>query len=319
MDSRAAVWNAGTGYGHEACGSAILRAVTGRLIICATPIGNLDDASPRLQQTLAAADVVFAEDTRRTGKLLERLGVTAQLRSFFLGNEGERTVEIRSRLERGETIALVSDAGMPAVSDPGVAAVRAARSVGAVVSVVPGPSAVTSAIAVAGLGGDRFVFEGFLPRSGEDRGRRIEEIAQDERPVVLFSAPSRVTKDLAALATAAGGDRIVVVAREITKLHEEIWTGTLDEAVDRWTTEVEPRGEFTLVVEPGPESPPDIPAALDAVVERMDDGERLSNAVRDVAEETGVSRRVLYEAALAIRAASRRSESGDTPHTRRDP
>jgi len=274
--------------------------VTGSLIICATPIGNLEDASPRLQHTLAAADVVFAEDTRRTGKLLERLGVTAQLRSFFIGNEGERTVEIRSRLERGETIALVSDAGMPAVSDPGVAAVRAARSVGATISVVPGPSAVTSAIAVAGLGGDRFVFEGFLPRSGEERGRRIESVVHDERPVVLFSAPSRVTK-------------------EITKLHEEIWTGTLAEAVDRWTTEVEPRGEFTLVIEPRPEAPPDLPAALDAVVERMGDGERLSNAVKEVAEVTGVSRRVLYEAALAARAASRQSESGDTPRTRRDP
>jgi 16S rRNA (cytidine1402-2'-O)-methyltransferase len=293
--------------------------VTGSLIICATPIGNLEDASPRLQHTLAAADVVFAEDTRRTGKLLERLGVTAQLRSFFLGNEGERTVEIRSRLERGETIALVSDAGMPAVSDPGVAAVRAARSVGATVSVVPGPSAVTSAIAVAGLGGDRFVFEGFLPRSGEERGRRIESTAQDERPVVLFSAPSRVTKDLTDLATAAGGDRTVVIAREITKLHEEIWMGTLAAAIDRWTNDVDPRGEFTLVIEPRPEIPPDLPAALVAVVERMGDGERLSNAVKDVAEETGVSRRVLYEAALAARASTRRSESGDTPHTRHDP
>ena len=292
--------------------------MTGSLIICATPIGNLEDASPRLQHTLAAADVVFAEDTRRTGKLLERLGVTAQLRSFFLGNEGERTVEIRSRLERGETIALVSDAGMPAVSDPGVAAVRAAHSLGATVSVVPGPSAVTSAIAVAGLGGDRFVFEGFLPRSGEERSRRIESITQDERPVVLFAAPSRVAKDLAALANAAGDDRTVVIAREITKLHEEIWTGTLAEAAARWTNDVEPRGEFTLVIAPRPESPPDLPAALDAVIERMVGGERLSNAVRDVAEETGVSRRVLYEAALADRAATRRSESGDTPRTHRD-
>ncbi|MEA3501604.1 MAG: 16S rRNA (cytidine(1402)-2'-O)-methyltransferase [Actinomycetota bacterium] len=293
--------------------------MTGRLIICATPIGNLDDASPRLQQTLAAADVVFAEDTRRTGKLLERLGVSAQLRSFFLGNEGERTVEIRARLERGETIALVSDAGMPAVSDPGVAAVRAARSVGATVSVVPGPSAVTSAIAVAGLGGDRFVFEGFLPRSGEERGRRIDSVVGDERPVVLFSAPSRVTKDLADLAAAAGGDRAIVVAREITKMHEEIWTGTLEEAVHHWTSETEPRGEFTLVIEPRPETPPDLHAALDSVLERMDGGERLSNAARDVAEETGVSRRGLYEAALAARKASRQSESADTPHTRRGP
>lgn len=293
--------------------------MTGRLVICATPIGNLDDASPRLRETLAAADVVFAEDTRRTGKLLERLGVDAEMRSFFLGNEQKRSIEIRARLERGETIALVSDAGMPAISDPGVAAVRAARSVDAIVSVVPGPSAVTAAIAVAGLGGDRFVFEGFLPRSGEDRQRRIKIITGDDRPVVLFCAPSRVVKDLADLASEAGPERIVVVTREVTKLHEEIWAGTLEDAVARWTNEVEPRGEFTLVVEPRAEEPPDLSAALGAVETRIAAGERLSNAVRDVTAETGVSRRALYEAALESRAASRRSESGGNPRTPRDP
>ena len=293
--------------------------MTGRLVICATPIGNLDDASPRLRQTLADADVVFAEDTRRTGKLLERLGVEAVLRSFFLGNEQKRSIEIRSRLEQGETIALVSDAGLPAISDPGVAAVRAARSVGAVVSVVPGPSAVTAAVAVAGLGGDRFVFEGFLPRSGEDRQRRVAAAANDHRPVVLFSAPSRVVKDLTDLMSVAGLERIVVVAREVTKLHEEIWTGTLEDAVARWTNEVEPRGEFTLVVEPRAEVLPDLSVALITVEQRIADGERLSNAVRDVAAETGVSRRTLYELALESRAASRRSASGGSPRTPRVP
>jgi len=275
--------------------------VTGRLIICATPIGNLDDASPRLQQTLADADVVFAEDTRRTGKLLERFGIEADLRSFFLGNENERSGEILTRLERGETVALVSDAGMPAVSDPGVAAVRAARRAGAVVSVVPGPSAVTSAIAVAGMGGDRFVFEGFLPRGGRERDRRIREIAGEDRPVVLFSATSRVVKDLSDLAAVAGDERGVAVAREITKLHEEIWAGTLGGAIERWTEQTAPRGEFTLVIEPRPPTRPDPEAALAQVRERMAGGERLSNAVRDVAEETGVSRRALYDAALADR------------------
>jgi 16S rRNA (cytidine1402-2'-O)-methyltransferase len=293
--------------------------MTGRLVICATPIGNLDDASPRLRETLAGADVVFAEDTRRTGKLLDRLGVEAELRSFFLGNEQKRSIELRSRLERGETIALVSDAGMPAISDPGVAAVRAARSVDAVISVIPGPSAATSAIAVAGLGGDRFVFEGFLPRSGEDRRRRIETVANDDRPVVLFSAPSRVVKDLADLASEAGRERIVVVARELTKLHEEIWAGTLEDAIARWTDEVAPRGEFTLVMEPRAEEPPDISAALLVVEGRITAGERLSNAVRDVADEKGVSRRALYEAALESRAASRRSAIGGNPRTPRDP
>lgn len=293
--------------------------MTGRLVICATPIGNLGDVSPRLRETLADADVVFSEDTRRTGKLLQSLGVEAELRSFFLGNEQRRSIEIRSRLEQGETIALVSDAGMPAISDPGVAAVRAARSVGAVVSVIPGPSAVTAAIAVAGLGGDRFVFEGFLPRGGEDRERRIATVAADNRPVVVFSAPSRLVKDLADLASEAGAERIVVVAREITKLHEEIWAGTLDGAVDRWTNEVQPRGEFTLVIEPRPEEIPDLSMALLTVEAQIAAGERLSNAVRDVATERGVSRRALYEAALESRAASRRSASDGSLHTRRDP
>jgi 16S rRNA (cytidine1402-2'-O)-methyltransferase len=292
--------------------------MTGRLVICATPIGNLADASPRLRQTLAESDVVFAEDTRRTGKLIEHLGVEAELRSFFLGNEKKRSIEIRSRLERGETIALVSDAGMPAISDPGVAAVRAARSVGAVVSVVPGPSAVTAAIAVAGLGGDRFVFEGFLPRSGEERERRVAEAANDHRPVVLFSAPNRVAKDLADISSVAGPERLLVVAREVTKLHEEIWIGTLEDAVAHWTHEVEPRGEFTLVIEPRAEDPPDLAEALTVVERRMADGERLSNATREVAAETGVSRRALYEAALESRAASRRSATVDSPRTPRD-
>ncbi|MEN8112753.1 MAG: 16S rRNA (cytidine(1402)-2'-O)-methyltransferase [Actinomycetota bacterium] len=294
--------------------------MSGRLIICATPIGNLDDASPRLARTLAEADVVFAEDTRRTGKLLERLGVTADLRSFFAGNEAQRAGELRSRLEQGETVALVSDAGMPGVSDPGVAAVRAARAAGAVISVIPGPSAVTSAVAVSGFGGDRFVFEGFLPRSGNDRSRRIEAIAAETRPVALFSAPGRVVNDLEDLATAADGGRGIVVVREVTKLHEEIWHGTLSGAIRRWTEDVEPRGEFTLVVEPREEEAPDLWSALDIVHDRMESGERLSTAVRDVAEETGVSRRVLYDAALGARASTRRrTQTDDSPGTPRDP
>ncbi len=297
----------------------MLPTMNGRLVICATPIGNLDDVSPRLQATLASADVVFAEDTRRTGKLLERFGIDAELRSFFVGNEADRSVEMRSRLEQGETIALVSDAGMPAISDPGVAAVRAARSVDAEVSVIPGPSAVTSAVAVSGLGGDRFVFEGFLPRGGDDRRRRIDAIAAEDRPVVLFSAPGRVAADLADLAVVAGSERTIVVAREMTKLHEEIWSGTLDDAIRRWSEVVEPRGEFTLVLESRPIEPPDMPAALVAVEARIADGERLSNAVREVSADTGVSRRILYEAALNARAASRRTENGDMTDTPRGP
>ena len=272
----------------------------GTLFVCATPIGNLDDASPRLRSTLEAADVVFAEDTRRTGKLLERFGIEAELRSFFVGNEQQRLGELRERLRRGETVALVSDAGMPSVSDPGVLAVRLAADVGATVSVVPGPSAVTSALAVSGLGGDRFVFEGFLPRGAGERDRRMAAIEGDDRPTVLFSPPTRIAQDLANLADHVGDDRTVVVAREMTKLHEEVWRGTLRDAANHWSA-VQPRGEFTVVIAPAVERPPDMAAALSAVEDLVTGGERLSAAVRQVAEAQGISRRMLYEASLEAR------------------
>lgn len=279
----------------------------GTLIVCATPIGNLDDVSPRLRTTLDAADIVFAEDTRRTGRLLQRIDVEAELRSFFVGNEQQRLGELRERLRRGETVALVSDAGMPVVSDPGYAAVQIAVDLGATVTAVPGPSAVTTALALSGLGGDRFVFEGFLPRNRTERERRMAAIAGDDRPTVLFSPPTRVADDLADLAEQLGGDRSVVVGRELTKLHEEVWRGTLRDGAARWSTAVQPRGEFTLVIAPGAPAPPDLGLALAAVDERIAAGERLSTAVRDTAEEMGISRRVLYEAALEGRNAREES------------
>lgn len=275
----------------------------GTLVVCATPIGNLEDVSPRLRAALDSADVVFAEDTRRTGKLLQRVGVDGELRSFFVGNEQQRLGELRERLRRGETVALVSDAGMPVVSDPGYAAVRIAVDLGARVTVVPGPSAVTAALAVSGFGGDRFVFEGFLPRNRAERERRMAAIAADDRPTVLFSPPTRVAADLADLAGHLGDERTVVVGRELTKLHEEVWRGTLEAAASRWATEVQPRGEFTLVIAPGVAASPDLGVALAAVDERVAAGERLSTAVRQTAEEVGMSRRVLYEAALEGREA----------------
>jgi len=277
--------------------------VKGTLVVCATPIGNLDDVSPRLRSTLEAADAVFAEDTRRTGTLLRRFGIQAELRSFFIGNEQQRLGELRERLRRGETVALVSDAGMPVIADPGVAAVRLAAEIGAAVTVVPGPSAVTSALAVAGVGGDRFVFEGFLPRSPGERERRMSAMAGDDRATVVFSPPTRVAKDLSDLADHLGDDRPVVVARELTKLHEEVWRGTLRDAAGHWASAVAPRGEFTLVIAPGDEPEPDMGAALAAVDERVGKGEPLSSAVRDVAKQRGISRRILYEAALEGRTA----------------
>jgi 16S rRNA (cytidine1402-2'-O)-methyltransferase len=278
----------------------MLEAVPGTLIICATPIGNLGDASPRLAEALRAADVVYAEDTRRTAILLQHLGISATVRSFFVGNEEDRAAELGERLAAGDTIALVTDAGTPGVADPGVSAVRAAQEAGSVVTIVPGPSAVTAAIAVAGFASDRFVFEGFLPRKGSARLERLEKLAAEDRTIVLFSATRRIAADLDALAKALGPDRDVVVARELTKLHEEVWRGTLHTAADNWLSS-EARGEFTLVVAPRPAAEASLDEALAAVRAEVGAGVTLSVAVRSVAEGLGVPRRALYEAALRDR------------------
>ena len=269
----------------------------GRLIICGTPIGHLGDASSRLAGTLEAADAIFAEDTRRARVLLRHLGVRTRPESYFVGNEFRRSSRLATLLEDGATVALISDAGMPGVADPGVAAVRVARRVGADVSVIPGPSAVVTALAVSGLASERFVFEGFLPRKGKDRTRRLEALAAEVRTMVLFSATARVVTDLSALADTLGGDRRITVARELTKLHEEVWSGTLAGAVDEWTRR-NPRGEFTLVVEgwPGPNTP--LENAIAEVLNRVAEGEPMSESVRRVADGLGLGRRALYEAVL---------------------
>lgn len=273
--------------------------MAGRLILCATPIGNLEDASPRLATTLANADKVFAEDTRRTAKLLRHLGIDVPLRSYFTGNEEARAAEIRQLVQDGATVALVTDAGMPSIADPGHSAVGATIDAGGEVSVVPGPSAVTAAVAVAGLASDRFVFEGFLPRKGKARKLRIAAVAAEVRTVVLFLAPSRIGKDLRDLADSAGPDRLAVIARELTKLHEEIWRGSLSEAVRHWTEEVEPRGEFTLVLAAAAPTTPER-AALAAEVEHLvAGGSSRSDAIRVVAERHGVSRRGLYQEVIS--------------------
>jgi 16S rRNA (cytidine1402-2'-O)-methyltransferase len=267
------------------------------LAVCATPIGNLGDAPPRLADILDGADVVMAEDTRRAKVLLDALGVGTPVLSYFVGNEAERAEEVARRLSAGETVALLTDAGTPAISDPGLSAVRAARGVGARVTVVPGPSAVTAILSVSGLPSERFVFEGFLPRKGAERRGRLELLAREERTTVFFSAPSRLVDDLSDLTDALGGGRPLVVGRELTKLHEEIWFGTLDGALAEWG-ERRPRGEFTLVL--GGAAPVEISLA-DAIAEvrrRVDGGEPLSAVVRDVAQVTGLRRRVLYEASL---------------------
>jgi 16S rRNA (cytidine1402-2'-O)-methyltransferase len=274
----------------------------GTLILCAGPIGNLGDAPPRLAEALRSAAVVYAEDTRRARVLLDHLGVARPLRSYFAGNEAERAAELGRRLEAGETVALLTDAGMPTISDPGLSAVRAALQVGAVVTGVPGPSAVTLAVAVSGLPADRFVFEGFLPRRGADRTRRLASLASEPRSMVLFCAPGRLAADLEALAEALGGGRACAVCRELTKLHEEVWRGTLDEGARHWA-EGPVRGEVTLVVAGAPAAAPDLEGAIAAVEALVARGAAVSEACREVAAERGVRRRALYEAVAGRRRA----------------
>jgi 16S rRNA (cytidine1402-2'-O)-methyltransferase len=268
----------------------------GRLIICATPIGNLGDISERLRNALSSADVIYAEDTRRTARLLSHLVISTRLVSLFSGNEMTKTEQLVEAVKRGETVVLVSDAGMPTVSDPGAAAVRAVREAGLAVSVVPGPSAVTTAMALSGFGGDRFVFEGFLPRRGMARSQRLEAIAGEQRPVVLFASPKRLAADLADMRDACGGVRQVAVTRELTKLYEECWVGPLDEAARKYSEET--RGEVTLVLGPTDPEPPSLQEAVERARSLVVSGTSVREAARRTANESGVSRRDVYEALI---------------------
>lgn len=275
--------------------------MTGKLTLCATPIGNLADSSARLKNELASADSIYAEDTRRAATLLQNLGVRTRPRSYFVGNEARRADELAAKLAAGQTVALISDAGMPAIADPGLSAVQAALAVGAEVTVVPGPSAVTAALAVSGLPAERFVFEGFLPRKGKERRHRVAAIAAEPRTVVLFSAKSRVVADLEGLVAAAGPDREIVVARELTKAFEEVWRGTLYDAVEHWAAQ-ELRGEFTLVIAGASREPVDLDDAVAAAHDAIESGESMADAVRRVAADSEISRRELYEAVLRSKA-----------------
>ncbi|MDP9493795.1 MAG: 16S rRNA (cytidine(1402)-2'-O)-methyltransferase [Actinomycetota bacterium] len=269
----------------------------GRLILCATPIGNLADVSDRLRTTLAEADVIYAEDTRRTSILLNHIGVSRSIRSLFVGNEEARTDELLASVVGGKTVALVTDAGMPGISDPGAAAVRRVREVGLPVTVIPGPSAVTTAIALAGFGGDGFVFEGFLPKKGRVRTERLQRIAREDRPVVLFISPHRFLADLVDLAATSGDDRQVVVTRELTKLHEEAWAGTIGGALQEWSDRP-PKGEFTIVLGPAERSAVTVEDAGAQARLLVSAGTSPSDAAREVARATGLPRREVYAALL---------------------
>jgi len=267
----------------------------GVLVLVGTPIGNLGDLSARAGAELGRADVVACEDTRRTGKLLAHLGVRAP-RLLVVNDHTESRVvgEVLARLDRGERVAVVSDAGMPGISDPGERLVAASAAAGHVVEVVPGPSAAIAALVASGLATGRFVFEGFLPRKGSGRSERLAVVAAERRTVVLYEAPHRLARTLADLVEACGGSRRVAIARELTKLHEEVWRGSLGAAVER-SGEVEPRGEHVIVLDGAP--PPaevDDDTILDAVRRARDSGASTRDAATDVAEALGVPRRRVY-------------------------
>ena len=266
----------------------------GRLYVCATPIGNLGDVSDRLREVLQTADVVYAEDTRRTATLLRHVGASPSVRSLFVGNEKSRTADLLASLDQGLTVAMVTDAGMPTVSDPGSEVIRLARQAGHLVTVVPGPSAVVAAVALAGFGGDRFVFEGFLPRKGKDRSERLRRIGGEDRPVILFVSPHRLVADLESIAAATGPEREIVITREMTKLHEEVWSGPIGKAIEEWS-ERQVKGELTVVIAPGPLEAPSLDSALVEARGLVEGGAAPSEAARRVATATGVSRREIYQ------------------------
>ncbi|WP_246036622.1 16S rRNA (cytidine(1402)-2'-O)-methyltransferase [Cellulomonas telluris] len=276
---------------------------TGLLVLAATPIGDAEDASARLRRLLAEADVVAAEDTRRTRALAARLDVTigGRLVSHHEHNEGERVAELLDVVAGGGTVLVVSDAGMPAVSDPGFRAVQAAVAAGLPVTVAPGPSAVLTALALSGLPTDRFCFEGFLPRRPGERARALAALAAERRTLVLFEAPHRVPETLDAMVEAFGADRPGAVCRELTKTYEEVRRGPLADLA-AWAHAGDVRGEVVLVVGGAPATgPADVADLVPEVLARVDSGERLKQAVAEVAEATGVVKRDLYAAALAAR------------------
>jgi 16S rRNA (cytidine1402-2'-O)-methyltransferase len=271
------------------------------LILLGAPLGNPDDASTRLREVLATADVVAAEDTRRLGRLASHLGITitGRLLSYFEGNEERRTPELATLLSEGATVAVVTDGGMPSVSDPGFRLVRAAISLGVRVSVAPGPSAVTTALAVSGLPCDRFCFEGFPPRKPGERRAYFASLAAEPRTLVFFESPHRITDTLQDLANAFGADRPAALCRELTKTYEEIRRGTLSELAAEADSA---RGEITLVVGGAPavrsERPSDEALAAE-VAALVAAGADRKQAIQDVALRHALPKRDVYAAVVA--------------------
>jgi len=271
------------------------------LYIVATPIGNLEDMTFRAVRILQEADWIAAEDTRHTGKLLQRFQITTPQISYHAHNRTSRLPDLIGRLQDGKTIALVSDAGMPGISDPGYELVSACVEAGILVIPVPGASAVITALSAAGLPTDRFVFEGFLPAKGTERRDRLESLASEPRTLVFYEAPHRVRQTLTDLLNTVGGDRRIVLARELTKLHEEFWRGSVAEAIAHYTSR-DPQGEFTILVAGAELTLPMLSeSALKAELGTLiNQGLSRSQASRQLAQQTNLPRREIYQIALSI-------------------
>ena len=275
--------------------------MTGKLILISTPIGNLGDLPPRAVETMRACALICCEDTRHSGKLLSHAGVSGvRLAVANEHTEVARTDEVLWLLAAGLDVAVVTDAGTPGISDPGARLVRAAVEAGYVVSAVPGPAALVMALVISGFDSTRFVFEGFLPRSGRERSDRIAEVAAERRTIVLYEAPHRVERTVTDLGAVCGLSRRIALTRELTKLHEEVWRGTLADAAVH-LAERAPRGEYVVVVEGAPlADAADDSAVLAALHMALATGADRRTAIATVMTETGAAKRRVYDLALTI-------------------
>lgn len=267
----------------------------GKLFIVGTPIGNLSDFSPRGIETLENADMIAAEDTRVSLKLLTHFGIKKPLISCYKPKEQEKSEQIIAQLAEGKTIALVSDAGMPCISDPGFILVRRCRELGIAVEVVPGCNAAVAAVAVSGISTERWTFEGFLPVAKKDRAERLETVKNLPHTLVFYEAPHKIRQTLADLAEALGGEREAALCRELTKLHEEVISATLGE-LSHYYDNTEPRGEYVIVISGAKDTVENYTAEQAAALARglVDGGEKLSEACRQAAKATGISKREIY-------------------------
>ncbi|MGL4883193.1 MAG: 16S rRNA (cytidine(1402)-2'-O)-methyltransferase [Waterburya sp.] len=274
----------------------------GKLFLVGTPIGNLEDITLRAIRTLKEVDLIAAEDTRYTGKLLKHLQIDTPQISYHEHNHNSRIQDLLDRLRRGIQIALVTDAGMPSISDPGVKLVAAVIAEGITVIPIPGGTAVISALAASGLPTDRFIFEGFLPQKHQERQASLELLSRETRTIVIYEAPHRLLKTLTDLAAVVGQEREIVLARELTKIHEEFWRGNLGQAIALYTQERQPKGEYTLVLRGAVTTKVTMSAAELKIElkELLAQGMTRSQASRHLAQLTSLSRREIYQLDLDL-------------------